>query len=202
MHCLLIVIGNGDLEETMAPYSQELKVPEYCNGEVTKYEKEQMLSYYNAKRLKQGKRPYRSFGSLYKAHGQDWNGGCWRKDADGVWREYSTDNPNMKWDWYEVGGRFAGQLVLKEGVKRIAPPSFSWGWDTESRQKVTNATPQRADIARLEDIANLDELTAISLLMNGIWAELDEKDFFGAPVKPYLEGLPGDTLVTIVDYHM
>ena len=28
---------------------------------------------------------------------------------------YSTYNPNSKWDWYEVGGRWHGGLVTKEG---------------------------------------------------------------------------------------
>ena len=29
----------------------------------------------------------------------------------------SRTNPNSKWDWYEVGGRWAGQFILKEGAK-------------------------------------------------------------------------------------
>jgi hypothetical protein len=49
---------------------------------------------------------------------------------------YSTYNPNSKWDWYQVGGRYAGRLVLKEGVKKEADPEFSWGWDENSKQEV------------------------------------------------------------------
>lgn len=29
----------------------------------------------------------------------------------------STCNPNSKWDWYEVGGRWHGMLLLKPGKK-------------------------------------------------------------------------------------
>ena len=28
---------------------------------------------------------------------------------------YSTYNPNSKWDWYSVGGRFGGELLRKDG---------------------------------------------------------------------------------------
>ncbi len=43
---------------------------------------------------------------------------------------YSTYNPDSKWDWYQVGGRFAGALLVKEGIKPLAP-NFSWGWDED-----------------------------------------------------------------------
>ena len=108
----------------------------------------------------------------------------------------------MKWDWYEVGGRFAGRLVLKEGVKPMQPVHFSWGWEAADKMKVLDARPYRADVARLEDIANLDELTALSVLKDGEWYDIEGEDFNGTPVKPFLEGMPGDTLITVVDYHM
>lgn len=28
---------------------------------------------------------------------------------------YTTDNPNPKWDWYEIGGRFADSIPVKQG---------------------------------------------------------------------------------------
>ncbi len=49
---------------------------------------------------------------------------------------YSTYNPNSKWDWYEIGGRYAGRLILKEGVEKEADPNFSWGWDTDGIEEV------------------------------------------------------------------
>jgi len=30
---------------------------------------------------------------------------------------YSTYNPDSKWDWYEVGGRYAGRIAVKDGVE-------------------------------------------------------------------------------------
>ena len=196
MHSLLIVVGNGDLEEMMEPFWQDLEVEEYCTGEVDESAKQRILRFYAGRG-----ETFNSFDDCYKEHGDDWNGGTYRKDSDGVWREYRTSNPNMEWDWYEVGGRFAGRLELKEGAELRQPVNFSWGWSAEDKEKVLNAVPRRADIARLEDIANLDELTAISLLKDGEWMDISSY-FEGGLVAPYLEGLPGDTLITVVDYHM
>lgn len=197
MHSLLIVIGDGNLAEMMEPFWQDLEVEEYLVGEVNESEKEDILRYYAGRGEK-----FSSFEECYRVHGEDWNGNRYRKDDDGVWREYSASNPDMKWDWYEVGGRFAGRLVLLPGVEPIQPVHFSWGWEPEARLKVVTAVPRRADTAYLKDIANADELTAISVLKDGEWIDVDEDGFDGKSVKPYLEGLPGDTLITVVDYHM
>ena len=196
MHSLLIVIGDGNLEEMMEPFYQDLEVDEYCAGEVTEWDKERVLQYYK----KPDGSAYDSFDECYAEHGKDWNWNEFRKDDDGVWRRYSRSNPRMEWDWYEVGGRFAGRLVLKDDAEMIAPPSFSYGWSEEGKEKVLNAKPRRVDIAYLKDIANVDELTAISVLKDGEWTNIS--DYEGATIKPYLEGVPGDTLIRVVDYHM
>lgn len=46
------------------------------------------------------------------------------------------ENPNAKWDWYEVGGRWAGSLKIKEEFRSEyegTPLGFSWGWDDEQK---------------------------------------------------------------------
>lgn len=49
----------------------------------------------------------------------------------------STYNPKSKWDWYQIGGRWAGLLLLKEEFKDEAViPDFSWGWTEEDKAKV------------------------------------------------------------------
>lgn len=196
MHCLLVVVGDGNLEEMMHPYWQEREVEEYCLGEVSEYDKRRMMQYYT----NQDGVKYRSFASCYQKHGKDWNDGQYRKDKDGVWREYSRSNPEMKWDWYQVGGRWAGRIELKEGAEPIRPVEFSWGWSAEDQNKVLNAVPKRADMARIKDIANLDDLIAGAILKDGVWEDLTDWEY--VPIKPYLEGLPDDTLITFVDYHM
>lgn len=62
----------------------------------------------------------------------------------------SSYNPDSKWDWYQVGGRYAGRIVVREGVE-IDDPSFSWGWDADSIEKVISEG-NRTDSAYKKDI--------------------------------------------------
>lgn len=41
----------------------------------------------------------------------------------------STYNPNSKWDWFEVGGRWSGLLRLKDGSKADSAPAGLIDWD-------------------------------------------------------------------------
>lgn len=183
MHSLLIIAHREDesIRDLMEPYWLDLEVEEYCVGEVDESERQRFLDYYNEHtpgyHFSMGQ-----FDELYKAKGEDWNFNRWRKDEDGVWREYSTSNPDMRWDWYEIGGRWAGWLQLKEGAKRMSP--------------------LRANEAYLGDINNLDILKAGAVMVNGEWVDIERNYIEFTEVKEYLKGLPDDTVITCVDYHM
>ena len=111
-HFTVMVIGD-DPEGQLAPFDENESVEEYCTGEVSEDDKQQMLDFYKKER----KSRIRSFDSCYKRYGEDWNGNCWRKGEDGIWRKYSTYNPDSKWDWYVLGGRWSGAYIrLKEGA--------------------------------------------------------------------------------------
>lgn len=196
MHSLVIIIGHEDIAEAMAPYSGNIEVEEWCQGEVLDERRRQMLDYY----INRGY-SFESFDACYADKGKDWNNNAWRKDDDGVWREYSTYNPNSQWDWYEIGGRWAGRLQLKEGAEPLAPINFSWGWGAPDKQKVLDMVPKRADQAYLKDIANADDLYSGAVIINGEWIDTSEGfDFLN--ISDYLKDLPGDTLITCVDYHI
>lgn len=75
------------------------------------------------------------------------------------WARYNEDgelieainrtNPNKKWDWYVIGGRWAGSLKLKDN----APDDYisinpSWGWDKSEvdaliRDRWTDSAPKK-----------------------------------------------------------
>lgn len=57
----------------------------------------------------------------------------------GRWR-----NPNQKWDWYQIGGRWTGLIQLKAGALGF---SGEPGLMTEA-----NADPSKGDYCRIEDI--------------------------------------------------
>ena len=130
-----MVIGSN-VEEQLAPYDENIEVPEYRSGDVTEEDKQEMLKYYNSSRTDEKK--YTSFEECYAVHGEDWNGNKWRKDDNGVWACYSTYNPKSKWDWYEVGGRFSGAYIthVKDGVE-LQPENFGqwYGEGVDSIEK-------------------------------------------------------------------
>lgn len=191
MHYLVMVIGE-DVEAQLEPFYQDLEVDEYEVGEVDDYEKQRMLDYYE----RQGE-TFQSFDDCYKEHGHDWNWNCYRKDADGVWREYSTYNPNAEWDWYEIGGRWAGKIRVKEGVE-YEMPNFSWGWPEEEKKKVL--AERRADTALLKDIANVEQLSCYSIVNDGEWICVGDDS--NEEVQSLLKTLSPDTRITFVDCHM
>ena len=134
-HFAVMVIGSN-VEEQLAPYDENIEVPEYRSGDVTEEDKQEMLKYYNSSRTDEKK--YTSFEECYAVHGEDWNGNKWRKDDNGVWACYSTYNPKSKWDWYEVGGRFSGAYIthVKDGVE-LQPENFGqwYGEGVDSIEK-------------------------------------------------------------------
>lgn len=111
-HFTVMVIGNNP-EEQLEPYDENLEVEEYENGKVSERDKQVMLEHY----AQQGNK-FSSFDDCYARFGKEWNCNSYRKDEDGIWRRYSTHNPDSKWDWYVLGGRWSGNFIrLKPNAK-------------------------------------------------------------------------------------
>ena len=59
---------------------------------------------------------FADFDFQYDEHGEDWNGEDWVKNPEtGVWEEWSTYNPDSKWDWFDPMGRWSGFIKTKSG---------------------------------------------------------------------------------------
>ena len=111
MHFSVIVaVGDGEtLEQVLAPFDEELSVPEYVRDIVSRTEMESFMEYYHEKYPTTA--DCKDFEKLYEDFGESWNGGIWKKDpADGQWKEFVTWNPDAQWDWYQIGGRWDGKL--------------------------------------------------------------------------------------------
>jgi hypothetical protein len=53
-------------------------------------------------------------------------------DAEGnVIATYDRTNPNRKWDWYAIGGRYRGFFKLKDGCRGILSPAKDYSWSQE-----------------------------------------------------------------------
>ena len=92
-----------DVDELLAPYSELLEVPKHVV-----YTRQEAIDLAR---------------DLFKECKDKTDDECWEfiaedyaddmKDEDG--NLYSNSNPNAKWDWYELGGRWSDSLRLKDG---------------------------------------------------------------------------------------
>jgi len=115
-HFTVLVIntqGDNDFEEQLEPFYEGIEVPEYESCLVDDEDWERMRNYYAEHDDPKAKEM--SNTELYQKYGEDWNNNCWRDEGDEKWVEYSTYNPDSKWDWYVMGGRWRGMLLPKEG---------------------------------------------------------------------------------------
>lgn len=71
-----------------------------------------------------------------------------RARGDTVLEVIDRTNPGAQWDWYEVGGRWAGRLLLKPDVQTAGRPrpNFSHGWSENDKAEALR-NPRRVDSA-------------------------------------------------------
>ena len=101
----------------------------------------------------------------------------------------STYNPNSKWDWYEIGGRWSRELINKEGKNTNTDYANQIDWDKT-----------------LIPFAFVDP--------NGVWHEKGEmgwwamvsnekeQDSWEEEFKNFIKDLDDEVEVTIVDCHI
>lgn len=61
------------------------------------------------------------------------------------------ENPNAKWDWYQIGGRWAGRLTVLADCVNCGTGEKSWGWGNENPYE-TSGEYKRVDSARIKDL--------------------------------------------------
>lgn len=139
-----------------------------------------------------------------------------RYDFDSEGNLLSIYNEKAKWDWYAIGGRWEGQLKLKEGCECMSEycPSIFLSKEENEKRKQEFAKERRCNVAYKKDIANLDELGAFAFLRDGEWYERGEMGFWAvvknekdkedwnAEFKQLLADVPDDELITMVDCHI
>lgn len=105
-HFAVIVIGTN-IEEQLEPYWEATENPEYV-----KFidEEQELLDDYN-NGTKDGV-PFKEIYASFEEFVADWEG---IDERDPVMNRYGRyANPNAKWDWWQVGGRF-GEAFKKKG---------------------------------------------------------------------------------------
>ena len=110
--------------EMLAPYSENMEVEPYVdetkeaiiNSAKERKEKGEELDKYDIEYLNANTDEELYKLQIYEDESYDKNG-----------NHLTTYNPNSKWDWYEIGGRWNKILLVKEEVKDIEEGTPSWG---------------------------------------------------------------------------
>ena len=132
-------------------------------------------------------------------------------------------NPDARWDWWVVGGRWRHMLTLKKGVKAEWPDAGQNGtFGEEANEKIPKGETC-VDVARFKDIdfaksfGKTERFSTYSVLdENGDWHEAGSMGWFGMSnasdeeqdefhkeyVKDHLEGTDPETIITVVDCHI
>ena len=113
---------NLDLNELLEPYDESLtRAPwiEFTRQEAIDYARENFVKFAD--------KPDKE---------------CWAFRADDAITDkagnlYSTSNPDAKWDWWEVGGRWKGMLRLKDGTRASSAKikDIDFGLDKEAYEQ-------------------------------------------------------------------
>lgn len=149
------------------------------------------------------------------------------EDVDGAlapFNEETAVDGNAKWDWYVIGGRYAGRLVTKAGEvcdsARIG--DLDLAAMLERRRAVYREVFYGDEFSGVQDGETVDEyvnrsaraISAFAVLKDGEWYEKGEMGWWGvvsnakddaewqAKVEELVGALPPETRITVVDCHI
>ncbi len=208
------------LEELLAPYQENnmgdcpkeyLKFNECRQDEIEEY-KEHKDEYKNLDEF------------MYEYHG-------YKKNEEtgkyGYW-----ENPNAKWDWYQVGGRWRNSLLMKDGSKCNCTELKNIDWDTmkdksiKNAEKIWDSNPQgieryfsgiEKDDTRESYISRQSEFTTYAVITpDGEWHSKGKMGWFGFSSETseestnwnlsfydrFIKDSDQDLILTIVDCHI
>lgn len=201
-HYVVLVIGDCP-EEQLEPFDENLVVEPYIVGEVSEKEKQRMLEFYNKERSSN----HDTFDACYAEYGNDWDGNRCKKE-NGVWVEYSTYNPDSKWDWYSLGGRWSGRFIkLKEGATGIVGECGAFG----NSVGVDQALKKDIDFEKIDKT----DFIPYAVLYEGEWISRGDMGWWGITLTEHytdkdwedkvwelIDSTSDDTLFSFYDLHI
>ena len=102
-----------DIEDLLAPFDENLEVEPYV-----KFTRQEAIDYVREHWLKEGED--KTDDECWTMMASDYN-----DNTDDEGNIYSTYNPDSKWDWYQVGGRWSGMLRLRGKNKKCDSAKIS-----------------------------------------------------------------------------
>jgi len=108
-YTVAVITKNGTMEEVttlLAPFDENIEMDEYPEEWPQKYKETFWLRY-------MGDEPYdeSKLKELYSENGADWDDNESTFDDDGNIKRWTTYNKQSKWDWWQVGGRWSGEVI-------------------------------------------------------------------------------------------
>lgn len=185
-HFTVVVIGD-DIDFRLAPYDENVEVAPYpvtmdedsIRGMKEYYDKETGVD--------------NSLEDLAEKM-SDWMNTTGYYEGDKL-HYYSTYNPESKWDWYEVGGRWSGYFLGKDGK----------GYD-----EITKGEVDFKEMSKSEDFTPIP----YAMVYAGEWISKGDMGWFGCSsdtmteeewelkVMGIYDSLSDDTMLTMVDCHI
>lgn len=124
---------------------------------------------------------------------EEWHG---LEQRDGHWG--SVRNPDAKWDWWQVGGRWPDRLVTKAGVAcnsttvgeldlaavRAAGRRRAEGWWDEAQKREDGRAREalfgiRPETTREQYLGQHENFSSFAVLVNGKWHQRGEMGWWG-----------------------
>ena len=129
---------------------------------------------------------------------------------------YSVYNDNAKWDWYVLGGRYRGNLKLREGAEPLAPLYDGWQHDNNKERYRSLVKERMCDKAYKRDIENWgdENFVFFALLKDGIWYERGEmgwwaivhnakdEDTWDKEFRSLIANVSDDEVISVYDCHI
>lgn len=205
-HFTVLVVAQSDweLQDKLAPFHEYecTGIEEYLEfvGETEQALREE----YETKVLYDGtliKEMYSTFDQFVS----DWHG--YHEKRGDVWGRMT--NPNAKWDWWVIGGRWTGSLILRdENVWHgVGKPGLFGSYDPD---------PLKADYARKGDInweaMDEDFQTFAFIDHEGKWVDREDMGGMSSPNEnteiykqafiDFLKSCSNDDILWVVDCHI
>jgi hypothetical protein len=133
-------------------------------------------------------------------------------DCEGTGKRTTTYNPDSRWNWYQVGGRWRGYFKLKQGA--TGQLGEAGAFDNEPLHDADIARAGDIDWQAMREHARQASVATYAVLHDGTWHARGDMDWFGISndIMTYAEwdkefselvdSLDPDDEVTVVDCHI
>jgi len=185
-----------NLEAVMAPYDENLEVEPYRSYEEGGPAGHWSVSGSRKAGLLGADDSALTWAQVAEAHNKRYDDEPILLDGDGRAYAMSTRNPQSKWDYWRIGGRWGGYFPYRaEFADRVLKPERGWGSPESISPRHCDGGPKAA----LDLAAMRDRKAAEARVRYGEWAKLAAKHPGALPWSVFADNISDGTGYTIKD---